>query len=86
MLRIPERNKLINAIVFFAMHTRYLGAIKLFKLLYLLGFEHLRSTGRVSRALTTAFGSSARCRPGSIRSGTSRKLTWRPPPRFALNK
>ncbi|MFM9971486.1 MAG: Panacea domain-containing protein [Burkholderiales bacterium] len=37
---------MINAIVFFATHTRNLGKIKLFKLLYLLDFEHFRQTGR----------------------------------------
>lgn len=45
---MPEinRNRLINAVVFFAEHTRYCGKIKLFKLLYLLDFEHFRKTGR----------------------------------------
>ncbi len=46
MLVSHEREKMINAIVFFAKHTRYLGKIKLFKLLYLLDFEHFRQTGR----------------------------------------
>lgn len=41
-----DREKLINAIVFFAKNTRYLGKIKLFKLLYLLDFEHFRLTGK----------------------------------------
>ncbi|MBK1717163.1 hypothetical protein CKO27_05780 [Thiocystis violacea] len=41
-----EREKLINAIVYFARNTRYLGKIKLFKLLYLLDFEHFRQTGQ----------------------------------------
>lgn len=40
------RQKLINAIVYFAQNTKYLGKIKLFKLLYLLDFEHYRQTGR----------------------------------------
>jgi len=46
MLVSTERNKLINAIIYFATHTRNLGKIKLFKLLYLLDFEHFRRTGR----------------------------------------
>jgi uncharacterized phage-associated protein len=41
-----ERDKLINAIVFFAKNTNYCGKIKLLKLLYLLDFEHFRQTGR----------------------------------------
>jgi len=41
-----EREKLINSIIFFANHTRHLGKIKLWKLLYLLDFEHYRDTGR----------------------------------------
>lgn len=41
-----ERDKLINAIVYFAAHTKYCGKIKLIKLLYLLDFEHFRQTGR----------------------------------------
>lgn len=46
MLRNRNREKLIQAIVFFARNTRALGKIKLFKLLYLLDFEHFRATGR----------------------------------------
>jgi uncharacterized phage-associated protein len=46
MLVTHEREKLINAILYFAHRTRYLGKIKLFKLLFLLDFEHFRHTGR----------------------------------------
>ena len=46
MLVSRSRDKLINAILFFAERTRALGKIKLFKLLYLLDFEHFRKTGR----------------------------------------
>lgn len=46
MLVSHEREKMINTIVFFANHTRHLGKIKLFKLLFLLDFEHFRQTGR----------------------------------------
>ena len=46
MLVTHEREKLINAILYFAHHTKHLGKIKLFKLLYLLDFEHFRQTGR----------------------------------------
>lgn len=41
-----NREKLINAIVFFASNTQNCGKIKLFKLLYLLDFEHFRQTGK----------------------------------------
>jgi len=46
MLVTHEREKLINAILYFAHQTKHLGKIKLFKLLYLLDFEHFRQTGR----------------------------------------
>jgi hypothetical protein len=45
MLVSRSRNKLINAILYFAERTRCLGKIKLFKLLYLLDFKHFRQTG-----------------------------------------
>lgn len=41
-----EREKLVNAILYFAHNTKFLGKVKLFKLLYLLDFEHFRQTGR----------------------------------------
>lgn len=40
------RERLINAVVYFAQNTQYCGKIKLFKLLYLLDFEHFRQTGK----------------------------------------
>ena len=46
MLRNREREKFIQAILYFAHNTAALGKIKLFKLLYLLDFEHFRQTGR----------------------------------------
>jgi len=46
MLISRDREKLVNAIVFFAGNTRYCGKTKLFKLLYLLDFHHFRETGR----------------------------------------
>ena len=46
MLVSRSREKLINAILFFADRVRGLGKIKLFKLLFLLDFEHFRETGR----------------------------------------
>jgi uncharacterized phage-associated protein len=46
MLISREREKLINAIVFFATQTQHCGKVKLFKLLYLLDFNHFRETGR----------------------------------------
>jgi uncharacterized phage-associated protein len=41
-----NRSRLINAVIFFAEKTQYCGKIKLFKLLYLLDFEHFRQTGK----------------------------------------
>lgn len=46
MRPMPDREKLIQAIVYFASQTKYCGKIKLFKLLYLLDFEHFRQTGK----------------------------------------
>lgn len=46
MIVSHEREKLIQAIVYFANHVKYCGKIKLIKLLYLLDFEHFRQTGR----------------------------------------
>jgi uncharacterized phage-associated protein len=43
---MTNRQRLINAVVFFAQNTKYCGKIKLFKLLYLLDFEHFRQTGK----------------------------------------
>lgn len=41
-----NRNRLINAVLYFAENTEYCGKIKLFKLLYLMDFEHFRMTGK----------------------------------------
>src|SRR5688500_15970622 len=46
MVKTYRREKLLNAIVFFAANTRYCGKTKLYKLLYLLDFEHYKATGR----------------------------------------
>jgi uncharacterized phage-associated protein len=46
MLVTHEREKLCQAIVFFAKNTEKLGKIKLFKLLFFLDFEHFKRTGR----------------------------------------
>jgi uncharacterized phage-associated protein len=46
LLITHEREKLLNAIIFFANNTRYLGKTKLFKLLYFLDFEHFKEIGR----------------------------------------
>ena len=46
MLISRNREKLINAIVYFAANTQHCGKVKLFKLLYLLDFAHFRETGR----------------------------------------
>jgi len=41
-----NRERLINAVIFFAHNTQYCGKVKLFKLLFLLDFEHFRLTGK----------------------------------------
>ena len=46
MLITREREKLCQAIVFFAKNTNKFGKIKLFKLLFFLDFEHFKATGR----------------------------------------
>jgi uncharacterized phage-associated protein len=46
MLISRDREKLINAIIYFAGNTRFCGKTKLFKLLYLLDFHHFRDSGR----------------------------------------
>ena len=46
MIITNHREKLINAIVYFAKHTKYCGKTKLFKLLYLLDFKHFKQTGK----------------------------------------
>ena len=46
MLISRNREKLINAIVYFASNTQHCGKVKLFKMLYLLDFSHFRETGR----------------------------------------
>lgn len=51
MLITHEREKLINAIIFFAKNTRFLGKTKLCKLLYFLDFGHYKETGRAVTGL-----------------------------------
>jgi uncharacterized phage-associated protein len=51
MLIQHEREKLVEAVVFFAQRVRKLGKTKLFKLLYFLDFEHYRDTGRAVTGL-----------------------------------
>lgn len=46
MLICRDREKLINTVVYFASNTRHCGKVKLFKLLYLLDFNHFREAGR----------------------------------------
>lgn len=46
MLKSRNREKFIQATLYFAHHTAALGKVKLFKLLYLLDFEHFQQTGR----------------------------------------
>lgn len=46
MLIEHNRQKLINAIIYFVTHTKFCGKTKLFKLLYFLDFSHYSRTGR----------------------------------------
>ncbi|MFH0727104.1 MAG: Panacea domain-containing protein [Pseudomonadota bacterium] len=46
MIITHHREKLINAIIYFANHTKYCGKTKLLKLLYFLDFSHFKQTGR----------------------------------------
>ena len=46
MLKTYEREKLLNALIYFVTNTQSCGKTKLFKLLYLLDFEHYKQTGR----------------------------------------
>lgn len=46
MLVQHEREKLIQAVIYFAQNTKFCGKVKLFKLLYFLDFEHYKTTGR----------------------------------------
>jgi uncharacterized phage-associated protein len=46
MLIDHNRQKLIEAIIYFALHTRNCGKTKLMKLLYYLDFMHFRQTGK----------------------------------------
>jgi uncharacterized phage-associated protein len=41
-----DREKLVQAVIFFASRVRKLGKTKLYKLLYFLDFQHYRDTGR----------------------------------------
>lgn len=51
MLISRHREKLLNALVFFAENTRKFGKTKAIKLLFLLDFEHFRQTGRTVTGL-----------------------------------
>jgi hypothetical protein len=46
MIVTHHREKLINAIIYLADHTRYCGKTKLLKLLYFLDFSHFKQTGK----------------------------------------
>jgi uncharacterized phage-associated protein len=51
VLTKSERHRLLQAVVFFASHTQHCGKIKLFKLLYLMDFEHFKQTGKSATGL-----------------------------------
>jgi len=46
VLKSHTEEKFVQAILYFAHNTQALGKIKLFKLMFLLDFEHFRQTGR----------------------------------------
>jgi uncharacterized phage-associated protein len=46
MIITYHREKLINAIIYFAKNTKYCGKTKLLKLLYFLDFIHFKQTGK----------------------------------------
>ena len=46
MILTNHRKKLINAIIYFAGHTKYCGKTKLLKLLYLVDFKNFKQTGK----------------------------------------
>jgi len=46
MIVTHHREKLINAIIYFAGKTKYCGKTKLLKLLYFLDFSHFKQTGK----------------------------------------
>lgn len=46
MIITHHREKLINAILYFARHTKHCGKTKLLKLLYFLDFWHFKQTGK----------------------------------------
>ena len=46
MIITHHREKLINAIIYFAKNTKYCGKTKLLKLLYFLDFLHFKQTGK----------------------------------------
>lgn len=52
MLLQNDRQKLINAVLYFIQNTRNCGKTKLFKLLYLLDFAHFKQLGRSVTGLT----------------------------------
>jgi len=46
MIITHQREKLINAMIFFADHTKYCGKTKILKLMYFLDFCHFKQTGK----------------------------------------
>ena len=46
MIITHHREKLINAIIYFARNTKYCGKTKLLKLLYFLDFKHFKQAGK----------------------------------------
>jgi len=51
MLIEHNREKLINAIIYFTKYTKYCGKTKLFKLLFYLDFLHFKQTGKSTTGL-----------------------------------
>ena len=53
MIITHHREKLINAIIYFANNTKRCGKTKLLKLLYFLDFRHFKQTGKSSLSVCT---------------------------------
>ena len=73
-----DREKLINAIIFFSQNTKHCHTLKLFKLLNLLDFEHFRQTGRTVTGLKYAAWDNGPVPPAlyqEIKAGPSKDLS-----------
>jgi hypothetical protein len=56
MIITNQREKLVNAIIYFCHNTKYCGKTKLMKLLYFLDFIHFKQTAKSVMVLTILHG------------------------------